>query len=168
MQRRDRSWIIVFILVFLLGALVVVSPLLIPTGAARSFSSDNPGKSGVKAVRDLLEERGMRVQKWERGWDALPSEPGHVLFIIEPDSEGIGHQAFSDLRSWVEGGNTAVIWSRFTPPFSKSWGLRHIRKPPVPKRLPFMKAPNGGCAIFADWSCPETAGSTPMKRSRQC
>jgi|GEM_PF-3049959 hypothetical protein len=123
MQRRDRSWIIVFILVFLLGALVVVSPLLIPTGAARSFSSDNPGKSGVKAVRDLLEERGMRVQKWERGWDALPSEPGHVLFIIEPDSEGIGHQAFSDLRSWVEGGNTAVIWSRFTPPLLEELGF---------------------------------------------
>lgn len=123
MRKRDRTWIILFVLVLLLGTLVVLAPLLIPKGAARPFSSDNPGKSGVKAVYDLLKERGMRVQKWEGEWSFLPNTSGNVLFVIEPGSRGIGAEAISDLQDWVETGNTAVIWSRFTTPLLDELGF---------------------------------------------
>lgn len=111
MQQRDKMWVGILILVLLLGALTVLFPFLIPEGAMRTFSSENPGKSGVKAIRDLLAERGMRVQKWEKEWDDLPRNRGHVLFIIEPEIRGVGKEEISSLREWAERGNTAVIWS---------------------------------------------------------
>jgi hypothetical protein len=111
MQQRDKTWVGVLIMVLLLGALAVLFPLLIPKGAMRTFSSDNPGKSGVKAIRDLLAERGMQVQKWEREWDHLPHTKGNVLFIVEPEIRGVDKEEISSLREWAERGNTAVIWS---------------------------------------------------------
>lgn len=123
MQQRDRTWVVILILVLLLGVLAVLFPLLIPEGATRPFSSDNPGKSGVKAIRDLLEERGMHVQKWEKEWDRLPHTPGNVLFIIEPVNRKIGKEEISSLRDWVEKGNTAVIWSRAGYPLLDELGF---------------------------------------------
>ena len=111
MQRRDKKWVGVFLLVLLLGASAVLFPLLIPEETTRPFSSDNPGKSGVKAIRDLLTERGMRVQKWEKEWNHLPHTQGHVFFIIEPELRGVSKKEISSLRKWAERGNTAVIWS---------------------------------------------------------
>jgi len=111
MRRRDKKGVGVFLLVLLLGVLAVLLPVLIPEEGTRPFSSDNPGKSGVKAIRDLLAERGMRVQKWEKEWNHLPPAQGHVLFIIEPELRGVGKKEMSSLRKWAERGNTAVIWS---------------------------------------------------------
>ncbi|WP_164491706.1 DUF4350 domain-containing protein [Staphylospora marina] len=104
--------LLIIIGVILLAALLIT---LWPKSNRLPWSSLNAGAEGTKALKLLLEKRGVNTALWEDDYTNLPGETGSTLMIIHPWTEPPAKEVKEKILEWVRKGNQLILW---TPPDS--------------------------------------------------
>lgn len=116
MTRRDRTILGVFVLV-LLGWSVAQFVMDQSRGSRDprlpSSTSRSAGPDGTRALRYLLEQRGVSVREWRRSWLQL-RETDFVLVSLGStrwawNAEPLVPMEIDALRAWIESGGTAFL-----------------------------------------------------------
>ncbi|WJH35055.1 DUF4350 domain-containing protein [Paenibacillus sp. CC-CFT747] len=108
----------------------VVQPATRNLPAYLSFSAD---ADGIKAWRELLQERGPQVKEWRLGWDRLPEGTGHLLVAVQP--AGVTKEEKERLLRWVERGNGFLLFHR-SPDGWSTWSVAKVAASGISRSAP--------------------------------
>jgi hypothetical protein len=117
MQKRRDAW--------MLGALLLVFVVVSAYFNQRNFQNQQKeqpttysvGKGGTKALYQLFERQGFKVQRYEHPLAKLPDSAG-VLILVEPLMRMMKPEEVASLQEWLNGGGTLVFI------VSADWPLR--------------------------------------------
>ncbi|WP_339279558.1 DUF4350 domain-containing protein [Paenibacillus sp. FSL W8-1187] len=105
MGSKRSVWLLaLFAALFLLLGLLLGRPQLRDEPPNLSFSSDT---DGLKAWRELLQERHPLVGEWRQRWDELPAGSGRLLIAAEP--AGVSGVEWQALHEWLKTGNSVLL-----------------------------------------------------------
>lgn len=113
--RSRRIWPLIVIALGGMATLYTLGLALAGRQPAVPFSSRSSGRDGLKAVRLLMEERGVRVSELGVPLDRAPAQDG-LIFLVQPASDLTASERKAALRL-VESGATLVLCGDVTDRF---------------------------------------------------
>ena len=147
MKRRHVAIIVSAVLLYLVGS------LLSPPDMSTSYSAKPKGN---KAFFMLLEQQGLKLERWLYPFSELKSETGSTLFLVNPAS--LAQE--DELIAWVKTGNTLVLFDGTRSPTETLLRALHFWKPLKENLAKEMLTAKLGAKTY-EWSavsCPNKFG----------
>jgi hypothetical protein len=145
-----EAWILGVLLLVFVTATTLYTQRGFETEQRQQPSTYSTSSKGTRALFDLLQRQGVRVQRGERPLTELTEEVG-LLVIVEPLARAIDGTETAALQEWLNGGGTLLLVVSGSWPLRSAFGVgfeemsvRPTDAPPsdvrtVPGESPFLQ-----------------------------
>jgi hypothetical protein len=112
MRRWNKHYIglTVCVILFIVTAYLLLKPGQVNQPPYLSFSAD---VDGIKAITELMKEKGQQLRTWEQPWKQLPKGAGQALLVVQPAM--LSEVEMDTLGEWIGQGNDVLLFATSVP-----------------------------------------------------